>query len=98
MDKYHLEIYCHTLSLGDEESWIEINALGIQPELIRQLDEFGIVEICEGRILAKEVVRVQKLIRLQDNLEVNLPGAAIIIDLLEKVEVLQDEIRRILRR
>lgn len=96
--KYYIQMYCHNLSTGDEEAWVDLGSLEIHPDLVQQLAEFGIVETRRGLIPAGEVARVQKLLRLRRNLGVNLPGAAIILELLERIEQLQDEIERLKRR
>lgn len=98
MDKFYIQIYRHTLLPGDEEAWVETGSLGLHPDLLHQLAELGIVEVRRGHIPARQAVRLQKLFRLRRNLGVNLAGAAIILDLLERVEKLQDEIERLQRR
>jgi len=96
--KYYLQIYRHTLPLGEEDGWIDVNTLEIHPELAERLSELGIIEVRQGYIRARQVRRVQKLMRLRRSLGVNLPGAAIILDLLERLETLEDEIEKLKRR
>ncbi|MBF7083806.1 hypothetical protein IT084_12570 [Desulfallas sp. Bu1-1] len=98
MRKYYIQLYRHTLSAGDEDAWVDAGALEIHPDLVQQLEEFGIVEIRRGLIPASQAARVQKVLRLRRSLGVNLPGAAIILELLERIEQLQDEIERLKRR
>lgn len=98
MKKFYLQVYRHTLISGEEEAWVDAVSLGIHPETALRLADLGIVEVRLGRIPASQARRVQKLMRLRRNLGVNLPGAAIILDLLERVERLQDEIERLKRR
>jgi len=97
LKKYYLQIYRHTLSAGNEDEWVDINSLEVHPDLAQQLAELGILEIQGECIPSCQVARIQKLIRLRSNFGVNLHGAAIIIDLLERVEMLQDEIDRLKR-
>lgn len=96
--KYYLQIYQHTLAMGDDDAWIDLDSMGIHPELAERLAEFGIVEIFQGHVRASQAVRLLKLLRLRSNLGVNLHGAAIILDLLDRIEALQDEIERLKRR
>ncbi len=98
MKKYYLQMYRHTLSLGDEDSWVHVNSLEIHPDMAEKLAELGIVELHDDQIPTRQIGRVRKLMRLRRNLGVNLPGAAIILDLLERVEMLQDEIETLRRR
>lgn len=98
MKRYYLQIYRHSLSIDDRDVWIDINTLEVHPDLTEQLANLGIVEIRNGHINARQVARIQKLMRLRRNLGVNLPGAAIILDLLERIEEMQEEIERLKRR
>jgi len=98
MRKYYIQIYRHTLPYNDDDTWVDINSLEIHPEIVVQMADLGIVELCQGHIPARHVIKLQKLMRIRRNLGVNLPGSAIILDLLEKVEELQAEIIRLRRR
>lgn len=95
MTKYYLQIYHHSLSIGPEGEWINLSSLGIHPELVERIAELGIVEIRENQIQAFQATRIQKLMRLRYSLGVNLHAAAIILDLLERIEEMQDEIWRL---
>jgi MerR family transcriptional regulator/heat shock protein HspR len=96
--KYYLQVYYHTPSTSEEEVWVDVNTLGLHPDTAQQLADLGIIEIRQGYISARQVKRLQKLLRLRSNLGVNLPGAAIILNLLEQVERLQEEVEQLKRR
>jgi len=96
--KYYLQIYRHTLSLNDDDTWVDVRTLEIHPDVAYKLAELGIIEISSGHIPAAQVQRIRKLMRLRRGLGVNVPGAAIILDLLDKIELLQEEIERLKRR
>lgn len=96
--KYYLQVYRHILSTGEEDGWVDLNSLPIHPELALQLAEFGVVEIKQGYVRVSQASRLLKLQRLRSNLGVNLSGAAIILDLLERIEALQEEIERLKKR
>jgi MerR family transcriptional regulator/heat shock protein HspR len=96
--KFHLKIYAHTLSISEDDSWVDVSSLGIHPDTAQRLAELGIVEFRLGHIPPGQAARIQKLLRLRRNLGVNLAGAAIILDLLERLERLQDEIEQLKRR
>jgi MerR family transcriptional regulator, heat shock protein HspR len=89
-----IRIHCHT---DLNESLTTFN-LEIHPDLIDLYCELGIIEIKEGSINYEDLRRLQKMIRLRDNLGVNTIGASIIVDLLDKIEKLQDEIDSLRRR
>ena len=98
MKKLYLQLYRHTLSVGDGDPWVHVSNLEVHPDIAEALAELGIVEIRRGYIPASHVGRMQKVLRLRRNLGVNLAGATIILDLLERIEVLQEEIERLKRR
>ncbi|MDD4335725.1 MAG: chaperone modulator CbpM [Desulfotomaculaceae bacterium] len=97
MEKYYLQMYHHVLSADEDDAWVDLNSLEIHPEMAQLLAEFGILDIREGHIRLKQAARLAKLRRLRCTLGVNLSGAAIILDLLERIETLQEEIDRLKR-
>ncbi len=98
MKKYFIQIYCHTPSVDAEDNWVDVTTLGIHPDMAQHLAELGIVELYDSHIPLRQVARLQKVLRLRSSLGVNLPGAAIITDLLERLERLQEELERLRRR
>jgi MerR family transcriptional regulator, heat shock protein HspR len=83
-----IRIHCHT---DLNESLTTFN-LEIHPDLLDLYRDLGIIKIEEDSISYEDLRRLQKMIRLRDNLGVNTIGASIIVDLLDKIEKLQDEI------
>lgn len=71
--------------------------LGIHPGLLTIFQELGIVEAGVETIDTREAGRIYRMMRLKEMLGVNLNGAAIIIDLLERIEELEDELERLQR-
>lgn len=98
MKEYYLQIYHHTLRAGEEHEWIHLSELGIHPDILAQLAELGVLEINREQIPAYQVASIQKILRLRGAMGVNIPGAVIILDLLERIEILQDELERIRKR
>jgi MerR family transcriptional regulator, heat shock protein HspR len=87
MDKYPLEIRF----MGDE--WVRIESLGYNTELLGRLTELGVIELHGDHIHVTHVIRLRKYFRLRSTLGVNTSGAAVILDLLERIEQLQHELR-----
>ena len=84
------EILC---SLGDL-----CRLCGVSPECIHDMIEEGIVSPQglsprEWRFTAVSIKRVQTTLRLQHDLRVNLPGCALVLDLLEELEELRQRTR-----
>jgi len=75
----------------------------VQAVHIMELVEEGILEPCGGRdpmawrFPGDSLRRARIALRLQQDLDVNLSGAALIIDLLDRVEQLQRQLRLLQR-
>jgi chaperone modulatory protein CbpM len=68
--------------------------VGVQEQLVVEIVEEGIVEPLgagrsEWRFTGVAVTRIQRVIRLQQEFEVNLPGAALALELLDEIERLK---------
>lgn len=88
-----MRIYYHSW----EDDWIAVERLEIHPEMLELLQQAGIIEIKGGHIGRDHLKRVYKLMRLRNCLGVNLPGAAVILDLLDQIDELQNEVERLKR-
>ena len=98
MEKYTIQVYHHSLSVENEDTWVDLGSLEIHPDITRELIELGVVEVRQGQIPSYQIVKIQKIMRLYSNLGVNLSGAAIIFDLLDKIEKMQTNIEYLKRR
>jgi chaperone modulatory protein CbpM len=72
---------------------------GVQEQLVVEIVEEGIVEPLGGgppqwRFTGVAVTRIQRVIKLQHDFDVNLPGAALALDLLEEIERLKRSLGR----
>ncbi len=70
------------------------SACGVQSELVIEMVEEGVLEPrggapSEWRFSGRAVIRAQKALNLTRDLEVNWPGAALALDLLEEIEQLR---------
>jgi MerR family transcriptional regulator/heat shock protein HspR len=81
----------------DDEEGLPLGELDIHPELLQMLEELGVVEIREQTIRPRQLQQVYRMLRLRQTMGVNLSGAAIIIDLLERIETLQAEVDRLIK-
>lgn len=88
----------------DEQTVVSANELrqvcGVSLEQVRLLIGEGILhpsgsEPEQWRFTGIEVRRTRRALRLQRDLDLNLPGAALAIDLLEEVELLRRRVRRL---
>jgi hypothetical protein len=70
---------------------------GIEISFISSLSEFGLVEVITVNesqcIPATQLMETEKLVRLHEELGINLEGIDVINHLLQRVRMMQDEIR-----
>lgn len=67
---------------------------GMHPAMIQRCIEYGLIEPAghHGATLLFEpasIVRLRKIARLHDSLGINLAGISVILDLLDRIQVLQ---------
>ena len=70
-------------------------AAGISPTMLARLVRLGLIEpVAEGstEFTAASARRLRRMLRLRRDLGVNLTGAAILVDLLERLEQLEAEL------
>ena len=75
-----------------------LSNLEFNPDLLKTLAEMGIVSLNQEYISSDELRRLKRLLRLKGLLGVNLTGAAIILDLLDRIEELEAEVQSLKRR
>jgi MerR family transcriptional regulator, heat shock protein HspR len=84
-----------------DPQWLTLEELAhaarLHPDLVESLVDFGLLEPArrDGRRLffdTAAVLRVRAIQRLRHDLGVNLQGVAIILDLIERLRVLQQEL------
>lgn len=78
-----------------DEDWLPVSRLSIHPEFLEILEELGVVEVIDEKIECRDLYRINKINRLRDSLGVNLSGAILICDLLERIKELENEVRRL---
>lgn len=73
---------------------------GVQTALVMELVEEGVLEPVQQRtttwiFAGTSVKRVQTAMRLQHDLDLNLPAVALVLDLLEELEELRRQVRQL---
>jgi len=70
---------------------------GLHPELVRRFWALGLIEpedsVDAAAFDLEVVVRVRRIVRLRRDLGVNYAGVGVVLDLLERVEVLEARLR-----
>ncbi len=75
------------------EERICIRTLELRPAQIEHFQSLGMIELEGDQIRVEDLRRIRKALRLRRSLGINLMGAAVILELLERIETLEDEIR-----
>lgn len=89
-----VRVYCHS----DEREKVSTCRIEFHPDLLAAYEKLGIIEIKEEEIDYEELRRLNRVLRIKRNCGVNTVGATIIVDLLDKIEELQDEVRSLRRK
>jgi chaperone modulatory protein CbpM len=70
---------------------------GVQERLVVEIVKEGVVEPIgttgDWRFTGIAVTRIQRVLQLQEEFDVNLPGAALALELLEEIERLRRNVR-----
>jgi len=91
----------HIVLRRSERERVTLEALaagaGVHPALVQSFVEFGLIEPVErvgAQLLFDSdcVVRLRTIMRLRHDLGANLPGVAVILDMLDRIAALQREI------
>lgn len=95
MKKYQLEIYCFDPETCDDYYiWIDSENVELPAELLAKMGDLGIVEMKGNQVRADQIRRAYKALRLHRTLGVNLSGTAIILELLDRMEQMQEELEK----
>ncbi|MBC7076167.1 MAG: hypothetical protein H5T98_08940 [Syntrophomonadaceae bacterium] len=72
---------------------LPVSQLDLHPDLVEVLEEIGVIEVENGHVDIKNFKRLHRIMRLKNFLGVNLVGATIIVDLLERIEELEEQLK-----
>lgn len=89
-----IRIHCHT----EKGEQLREYHLEFHPDLLAAYEAMGLIEVRDDTLDYENLRRLSRILRLKNNCGVNTVGAAIIVDLLDKIETLQDEIERLRRK
>jgi MerR family transcriptional regulator, heat shock protein HspR len=88
-------IIIHSHSEAEEK--LPLEQSGLHPSLVRRLAELGVIDVEDGCIAPAHLRRAFRALRLWNSLRLNLTGASIVVELLEKMEEMQEELNRLRR-
>ena len=87
--------------MGETDSVFSLNEIcercGVHAEIITEMVEYGIIAPIEQvqprwQFTVTALIRLRRAQRLQRDLELNLPGLALSLELIDEVEMLRSEI------
>lgn len=78
-----------------QDQWLPISRLQIHPQIVDILVELGVLEIVDEQVNQTSLQRLNKIMRLKDSLGVNLNGAILIADLLDRIDELEEQVRQL---
>jgi len=83
--RYALQAY-HVGDLPCENDWILMVSLPFSPSLLERLSAIGAIGLKGGMLTSEDAEKVGRILRLRRSLGVNLSGAAIITELMDRLE------------
>ncbi len=88
---------------SEHVAWAQlVEVTGITPDIMAELAGLGWLDPIKTKtdnylFTVRDVYRIQKLMRLSNDLEVNITGASIIVDLMARIEELELEVDKLQR-
>ena len=95
MSEYYLQVFQNSDDFKPIQDRVAIDELPYQTLIIERLAVLGVIDLEDRKIPTGQIDRVAKILRLQTSLAVNLSGAVIICDLLDRLEKMEAEIEQL---
>lgn len=90
-----MQAYRKNIVIRSHTAWVSAAELGYHPDLLAALADLGVIDLADGFVPASHISRIEKVFRLRRFLGVNVCGAAVILELLERLDELQEKVRRL---
>jgi chaperone modulatory protein CbpM len=90
----------HTAELLDEATFVSVSEIcescHVEAEWVEELIAHGVLTASDGsaKVSARSILRVWKARRLQQDFDLNTPGVALALELLDEIERLRAELVR----
>lgn len=92
--RYEIEIYHRSRVSLYEHGWVLAEDLPYHPLLLQRLADVGAIEPRSGMLSQADTAKVEKILRLRRSLGVNLSGAVIIAELMDRLDDMEADIDR----
>lgn len=86
MRKYYLQICYQDLVPETQTPRVLMEELPFQPLVLERLTALGVIEPRDSSLSLEEIDKVSQILRIRQSFGVNISGAAIIVDLLDRME------------
>jgi len=98
--RYQIALSAPQLREGAEIIEVAAQLCGVHPSVLQRFVDLGLIEPIrygpdQYRITHSSILRVKRIERLRRDLGVNLLGAGIILDLVDKIEELRREVEQL---
>jgi len=90
VENYYLQRYRQNIIPTEQRDMASMDKALYQPLLLDRLVDIGSIEPKGGIFSWEEIVRVNKILRLRSFFGVNLTGGAIIVELMDKLEAVEE--------
>ncbi|MBT9172026.1 MAG: hypothetical protein DDT21_00402 [Syntrophomonadaceae bacterium] len=95
--RYWMQARRQSVTVRSRPAWVSAAELDYHPDLLTALADLGVIDLEDGFVPAKQISRIEGVFRLRRFLGVNVCGAAVILDLLERLDELQEKVRSLER-
>ncbi|MDA8334589.1 MAG: hypothetical protein M0Z41_06290 [Peptococcaceae bacterium] len=90
--------FCQRIFSPAEEIWLPVDRERVSSLMLQKLVQMGCVDVREGAVRAEHLRDVLRMTRLRRHLGINLAGAAVIVEMLGRIEELERENENLRRR
>lgn len=94
MKKYYMQVYKRPEAPPTMCDMVMLDKLPYAAPMMERLSALGVIDIRDSMLPVDQIDRVAKILRLRQSLGVNLAGVVIICDLLDRLESIEEEMRR----
>jgi len=91
--RYWMQSLRQNVTVRSRPAWVSTAELDYHPDLLAALADLGVIDLEDGFVPAAQISRIERVFRLRHFLGVNVCGAAVILELLERLDELQEKVR-----
>jgi MerR family transcriptional regulator/heat shock protein HspR len=93
VNRYWMQARRQSVTVRSRPAWVSAAELDYHPDLLAALADLGVIDLEDGFVPVHQISRIERVFRLRRFLGVNVCGAAVILELLERLDELQEKVR-----